>query len=110
MVITPYCIPREYVEPGCTALKLVSTSQQHPSLHAPLACVAVAQASKICCMCVQDIILYNNGVKQDLEKGAGIEQVMEHWDMLQVNCAAYINSDLPGLPPNHSAVPSKPTR
>lgn len=59
---------------------------------------------------VQDIILYNNGVKQDLEKGAGIEQVMEHWDMLQVNCAAYINSDLPGLPPNHSAVPSKPTR
>lgn len=59
---------------------------------------------------MQDIILYNNGVKQDLEKGAGIEQVMEHWDMLQVNCAAYINSDLPGLPPNHSAVPSKPTR
>ncbi len=59
---------------------------------------------------VQDIILYNNGVRVDLEKGAGIEQVMEHWDMLQVNCAAFINSDLPGLPPNHSAVPSKPTR
>lgn len=59
---------------------------------------------------MQDIILYNNGVRVDLEKGAGIEQVMEHWDMLQVNCAAFINSDLPGLPPNHSAVPSKPTR
>ena len=72
--------------------------------------MAVTQAFKMDCMCVQDIILYNNGVKQDLEKGAGIEQVMEHWDMLQVNCAAYINSDLPGLPPNHSAVPSKPTR
>ncbi|DBB09251.1 hypothetical protein WJX82_001205 [Trebouxia sp. C0006] len=59
---------------------------------------------------LRDIILYNNGVRVDLEKGAGIEQVMEHWDMLQVNCAAFINSDLPGLPPNHSAVPSKPTR
>ena len=59
---------------------------------------------------MQDIVLYNNGIRIDLEKGAGIEQIMEHWDMLQINCAGYINSDLPGLPPNHMAVPMKPTR
>ena len=63
-----------------------------------------------CIITLQDIILYNSAVKQDLEKGDPIAAVMEHWDMLQVNCAAYINSDLPGLPPNHAAVPSKPTR
>ena len=59
---------------------------------------------------MQDIILFNAGLRQDLEKGAGVEQLMEHWDMLQVNCAAYINSDLPGLPANHQAAPTKPTR
>lgn len=89
---------------------MVGTNQQNPTPPAHVAGLAVTRAFNMDCMCVQDIILYNNGVKQDLEKGSGIEQVMEHWDMLQVNCAAYINSDLPGLPPNHSAVPSKPTR
>ena len=59
---------------------------------------------------MQDIILFNAGLRQDLEKGTGVEQLMEHWDMLQVNCAAYINSDLPGLPANHQAAPTKPTR
>ena len=59
---------------------------------------------------MQDIILYNNGLRADMEKGAGIEQVMEHWDMLQINCAAFVNSDLPGLQANHAGVPTKPTR
>lgn len=59
---------------------------------------------------LQDIILFNAGLRQDMEKGEKIEALMEHWDMLQVNCAAYINSDLPGLPANHQNAPTKPTR
>ena len=35
--------------------------------------------------------------------------IMEHWDFLQVQCAMYINSDLPGLPMAYQST-SKPLR
>ncbi len=42
-----------------------------------------------------------------LEGGSGL---MELWDFLQLKCASYINSDLPGLGQTHSQPPGKPLR
>ena len=42
-----------------------------------------------------------------LEGGSGL---MELWDFLQLKCASYINSDLPGLGQAHSQPPGKPLR
>lgn len=48
----------------------------------------------------------DNGVK--LEGGSGL---MELWDFLQLKCASYINSDLPGLGQAFTqAPPGKPLR
>lgn len=47
----------------------------------------------------------DNGVK--LEGGSGL---MELWDFLQLKCASYINSDLPGLGQAFTQPPGKPLR
>lgn len=44
-----------------------------------------------------------------LEAGQPLTVIMEHWDFLQVQCAMYINSDLPGLPMAYQST-SKPLR
>ncbi|GBG75764.1 hypothetical protein CBR_g21008 [Chara braunii] len=49
-------------------------------------------------MKLMQIIEVNNIIRTGLEKGIGIVSLMENWDFLQVQCAMYINSDLPGLP------------
>jgi len=49
-------------------------------------------------MKLMQIIEVNNILRQGLEKGLPIVNLMENWDFLQVQCAMYINSDLPGLP------------
>ena len=46
---------------------------------------------------------------QGLEKGLPIVNLMENWDFLQVQCAMYINSDLPGLSSMYN-LPGKPMR
>lgn len=50
----------------------------------------------------------NNALRQGLEKGVPIHNVMENWEFLQMQCALYINSELPGLQQNHQV--GKPLR
>ena len=45
-----------------------------------------------------DIVYTNNIIKDAMEKGVGVSMLMEDWDYLQLQCALYINSELPGLP------------
>ena len=51
----------------------------------------------------------NNILRQGLEKGLPIVNLEENWDFLQVQCAMYINSDLPGLSAVYQ-LPGKPMR
>jgi len=57
----------------------------------------------------QTIIDTNNLVRKALEGGQPANVIVEHWDFLQVQCAMYINSDLPGLPMAYQST-SKPLR
>ena len=45
------------------------------------------------------IVEVNNNLRQSIEKGLAMTGMMEHWDFLQMQCAMYINSEAPGLPP-----------
>lgn len=45
----------------------------------------------------QNIIDSNNSVREALEKGLDAMKLQENWDYLQINCAMYINSDMPGV-------------
>eukprot|EP00002_Diphylleia_rotans_P015112 TRINITY_DN2924_c0_g2_i5.p1 TRINITY_DN2924_c0_g2~~TRINITY_DN2924_c0_g2_i5.p1 ORF type:complete len:1377 (-),score=291.09 TRINITY_DN2924_c0_g2_i5:73-4203(-) len=45
-----------------------------------------------------EITQINNTLRTAMEKGSYIQVVMENWDLLQLQCALYINSDLPGQP------------
>jgi DNA-directed RNA polymerase III subunit RPC1 len=51
----------------------------------------------------------NNVLRQGLEKGLAITNLMENWDFLQLQCALYINSELPGIP-QALQTPGKPLR
>ena len=55
------------------------------------------------------IIEVNNVLRQGLEKGLTINNLMENWDFLQIQCAMYINSELPGLSLQYQG-PGKPLR
>ena len=55
------------------------------------------------------IIEVNNVLRQGLEKGLAINNLMENWDFLQIQCAMYINSELPGLSAQYQG-PGKPLR
>ena len=46
---------------------------------------------------------------QALERGLPTVNLMENWDFLQVQCAMYINSDLPGVSSVYN-MPGKPMR
>ena len=58
---------------------------------------------------LMQIVEVNNILRQGLERGLPISNVAENWDFLQVQCAVYINSDLPGITSIYQ-VPGKPTR
>ncbi|GIL99158.1 hypothetical protein Vretimale_4372 [Volvox reticuliferus] len=60
-------------------------------------------------MKLMQIIDVNNVLRQGLEKGLPINNLMENWDFLQVQCAMLINSDLPGLPAQFQ-MPGRPLR
>ncbi|GLC35764.1 hypothetical protein PLESTM_000363300 [Pleodorina starrii] len=60
-------------------------------------------------MKLMQIIEVNNVLRQGLEKGLPINNLMENWDFLQVQCAMLINSDLPGLPAQFQ-MPGRPLR
>jgi len=59
-------------------------------------------------MKLMQIIENNNTLRKCLQDGEGVQQTMEVWDGLQVQCATYINSELPGLPIAYQ--PAKPMR
>ena len=44
-----------------------------------------------------DIVAANNALRDALEKGAPVQNIIEHWDYLALQLAMYINSDVPGL-------------
>ncbi|KXZ56345.1 hypothetical protein GPECTOR_1g305 [Gonium pectorale] len=58
---------------------------------------------------LMQIIDVNNVLRQGLEKGLPIGNLMENWDFLQVQAAMLINSDLPGLPAQFQ-MPGRPLR
>eukprot|EP00898_Chlorokybus_atmophyticus_P005611 jgi/Chlat1/6050/Chrsp4S06335 len=60
-------------------------------------------------MKLMQIVEVNNILRQGLEKGLAITNLMENWDFLQIQCAMYINSELPGLPLAFQG-PGKPLR
>jgi len=47
---------------------------------------------------LMEIVHINNIIKTAMERGAQIQAIMEDWDFLQLQCAMYINSELPGVP------------
>ncbi|KZV97740.1 beta and beta-prime subunits of DNA dependent RNA-polymerase [Exidia glandulosa HHB12029] len=44
-----------------------------------------------------EIVFSNTLIKQGIQKGAPIQQLMEQWEFLQTSVAVYINSELPGI-------------
>eukprot|EP00197_Chlamydomonas_leiostraca_P012021 CAMPEP_0202861128 /NCGR_PEP_ID=MMETSP1391-20130828/2625_1 /ASSEMBLY_ACC=CAM_ASM_000867 /TAXON_ID=1034604 /ORGANISM="Chlamydomonas leiostraca, Strain SAG 11-49" /LENGTH=1424 /DNA_ID=CAMNT_0049540457 /DNA_START=102 /DNA_END=4376 /DNA_ORIENTATION=+ len=58
---------------------------------------------------LMQIIEVNSVLRQGLEKGLPISNLMENWDFLQVQAAMLINSDLPGLPAQYQT-PGRPLR
>jgi len=62
-----------------------------------------------CLPVLQNIIDSNNSVREALEKGLDAVKLQENWDYLQINCAMYINSDMPGVA-SQSQPNTKPLR
>ena len=58
---------------------------------------------------LSEIVYTNFIIKDALEKGATVQMLMEDWDFLQLQCAMYINSELPGVPLALQS-PGKPIR
>ena len=47
---------------------------------------------------VSEIVDINTKIRTCLEDGSQTSLLMEYWDFLQLQCAMYITSDLPGIP------------
>lgn len=58
---------------------------------------------------LSEIVYTNFIIKDAIEKGATVQMLMEDWDFLQLQCAMYINSELPGVPLALQS-PGKPIR
>eukprot|EP01105_Mastigella_eilhardi_P025761 TRINITY_DN7112_c0_g1_i1.p1 TRINITY_DN7112_c0_g1~~TRINITY_DN7112_c0_g1_i1.p1 ORF type:complete len:1449 (-),score=402.34 TRINITY_DN7112_c0_g1_i1:65-4234(-) len=59
-------------------------------------------------MKIAEIIHLNKEIRNNMQKGATPNLLMEAWDFLQCQCGLYINADMPGIPPSLS--PGKPIR
>jgi len=51
----------------------------------------------------------NNVLKTSFERGLAVNNMMENWEFLQIQCALYINSELPGIASQYQS-PGKPLR
>lgn len=49
---------------------------------------------------LSEIIFINNVIQQHLQTNDNRVMYMEDWDYLQLYCALYINSEIPGIPPH----------
>ena len=73
-----------------------SSTTSHPS-QVSNGNVSLESSVQIGACCMQNIIDTNNGLREALHLGLPADKVVDSWDFLQVNCAMYINSDVPGL-------------
>nr|WCZ58691.1 DNA-directed RNA polymerase III subunit RPC1 [Seculamonas ecuadoriensis] len=55
-----------------------------------------------------EIVHINNIIKMNSAKGVPLENIMEDWEFLQIQCAMFINSEAPGI--SAAAKESKPIR
>jgi hypothetical protein len=55
------------------------------------------------------VVQVNNVLRQGIDKGLAINNLMENWDFLQLQCALYINSETTGVPQAYQT-PGKPLR
>eukprot|EP00871_Galdieria_phlegrea_P006021 jgi/Galph1/906/GphlegSOOS_G5700.1 len=53
-------------------------------------------------MKLSEIVHINCIIEQAMESGGNASLIMDDWELLQLECARYINADLPGLPPSAS--------
>ena len=47
---------------------------------------------------LSEIVYTNTIIKNALQNGSSVNLLMEDWDFLQLQCAIYVNSELPGIP------------
>lgn len=57
---------------------------------------------------LNEILQINNAMRLALNSGSSLKNVMDSWDFLQVQVAAFMNGELPGLP--ITSRPKKPKR
>ncbi|XP_024535104.1 DNA-directed RNA polymerase III subunit 1 [Selaginella moellendorffii] len=94
----------------CVVLDLVDRPEQLIVQHMPVPPVAIRPSVEMdaavgsneddVTIKLMHIIEQNNQIRACLESGLSIAKCMEIWDFLQIQVAMYINSELPGLPPN----------
>ncbi|KAI9024018.1 hypothetical protein DFJ74DRAFT_705759 [Hyaloraphidium curvatum] len=46
---------------------------------------------------LSDIVTVNARIRNSLKDGGDMKLLMEHWDFLQLQCAMFVNADLPGV-------------
>ena len=51
-------------------------------------------------MRLSEIIMTNELIAQHCQVGAKVPMISEAWDVLQLHCALYINSEMSGIPLN----------
>lgn len=69
-----------------------------------------AQRRREALAATQEIVNTDAVLRETSQGGGAPFKLVEAWDQLQLQCATYINSDLPGLQAGPLAKPGKPTR
>lgn len=59
---------------------------------------------------IAEIVFANALVRTSIARGAPVNQLVEQWDFLQMTCALYINSELPGVAASMGTGGGKPVR
>ena len=62
------------------------------------------------CLLLQEIVNTDAVLRDTSQAGGAPFKLVEAWDQLQLQCATYINSDLPGLQAGPMVKPGKPVR
>lgn len=99
---------RRITPEDCELLDLAGRPEQLITTHIPVPPVCIRPSVALesaagsneddITMKLAQIVEVNNVVRQGVEKGLAISNLMENWDFLQMQCAMYINSEMPGLP------------
>lgn len=115
MIITHLAVPPVCIRPSVEmesasgsneddlTMKLMQIIEARTVLHTPSEMIQALTTGR--CLCVQ----VNNVLRQGIEKGLAINNLMENWDFLQLQCALYINSETTGVPLAYQT-PGKPLR